>query len=150
MEHNLTHHDNRISFHDVAAFVLIILFMYTAVSKLSEFEQFQKQMELQTLPVWLQRGLIWSLPTIEIITGLLLAFVRTRMIGFYSSAILMTLFTGYVALVLLNFFGKVPCSCGGVIKAMGWEQHLAFNVFFLLLSFLGIHKLNGERRISRH
>ncbi|WP_372976114.1 MauE/DoxX family redox-associated membrane protein [Mucilaginibacter sp.] len=150
MQHPSIKNSNRISFQDVVAFFLIVLFIYTAVSKLLDFSQFQKQMELQTLPAWLQLVLIWSLPTIEIITGLLLMFIRTRMVGFYLSALLLIIFTGYIALVLLNYFGRVPCSCGGVIRTLGWGLHLIFNVFFLLLSFLGIYLINRERRIDWH
>jgi hypothetical protein len=72
------------------------------------------------------------------------------MVGFYLSALLLIIFTGYIALVLLNYFGRVPCSCGGVIRTLGWGLHLIFNVFFLLLSFLGIYLINRERRIDWH
>ncbi|WP_374950178.1 MauE/DoxX family redox-associated membrane protein [Mucilaginibacter sp.] len=141
---------NQISWQDGIAFFLILLFIYTAVSKLSDFDQFQRQMKLQTIPVWMQQILILFLPGVEIITGLLLAFTHTRLIGLYLSAILMTLFTGYVALVLINYFEQTPCSCGGVIKILGWKAHFVFNIFFLLLSILGIYIFNRERRTAWH
>jgi hypothetical protein len=58
----------------------------------------------------------------------------------------MAAFTGYVGLILVNYFGRVPCSCGGVLKIMGWKTHFVFNLFFLLLTVTGIYITNRERR----
>ncbi|MCW3118108.1 MAG: hypothetical protein JWM28_2190 [Chitinophagaceae bacterium] len=130
---------------DIISFLLILLFIYTAVSKLIDFNQFKGQMYNQTLPRAVAKLLIWTLPEIEILTGLLLLFEKTKPYGFYLSLILMILFTGYIILVVLNYFGRVPCSCGGVIKYLGWKLHLIFNLFFLLLSILAIFITNRER-----
>ena len=62
--------------------------------------------------------------------------------------ILMMLFTGYAGLVLAHYFGQVPCSCGGVLKNMGWTTHFVFNLFFLLLTAMGIYITYRERRRS--
>ena len=127
--------------------LLILLFIYTATSKLINFDQFAGEMYNQTLPHEVATVLIWTLPGIEILAAMLLLFERTQPVGYYLSAILLSLFTGYVSLVLLNFFSRVPCSCGGVIKALGWKMHLIFNLFFLLLSIRGIFITNRERRL---
>ncbi|MFA6083425.1 MauE/DoxX family redox-associated membrane protein [Mucilaginibacter sp.] len=132
---------------DIISFLLILLFVYTATSKLIDFNQFKGQMYNQTLPHPVETLLIWTLPEIEIVTALLLLFEKTKVYGFYLSLFLMTIFTGYIALVLLNYFGRVPCSCGGVIKALGWKMHLVFNLCFLLLSILAIFITNRERRL---
>jgi putative oxidoreductase len=132
---------------DIISFLLILLFIYTAVSKLLDFDQFKGQMYNQTLPHSVATVLIWTLPEIEILTGLLLLFEKTKLYGFYLSLALMLLFTGYITLVLLNYFDRVPCSCGGVIKSLGWKMHLIFNLLFLLLSILAIFILNRERRL---
>ncbi|WP_457126819.1 MauE/DoxX family redox-associated membrane protein [Mucilaginibacter sp. HD30] len=131
------------------AALLILLFVYTAVSKWLDFEQFKMQLYSQALPRVLATELIWTLPGIEIITALLLLFERTRSFGLYLSAGLMLVFTGYIALVMANFFGRTPCSCGGVIRSLGWKAHLFFNLFFLLLSVTGIVLANRERRNAR-
>ena len=131
---------------DIISFFLIFLFVYAALSKLFDFTQFKGQMYNQTLPHAIATTLVWTLPGIEIITALLLLSDNTKLYGFYLSFILMALFTGYIILVLSNYFGRVPCSCGGVITALGWKTHLVFNLFFLLLSILGIFIINRERR----
>ena len=130
----------------VIASLLIMLFVYTAMTKLLDFEQFKAQMYNQTLPHEVATILILTLPEIEILTALLLLFQSTRSYGLYLSGILMIFFTGYIALILMNYFGRVHCSCGGVIKALGWKMHLILNIFFLLLSVLGIFIINRERR----
>lgn len=127
----------------VAAFLLVLLLTYTAASKLLDFEQFRSSMLNQELPRWMARVLVYSLPEVELLTALLLIVPASRLVGLYVSLILMVLFTGYTGLVAVHFFGRVPCSCGGVLRVMGWKVHFVFNLFFLLLTVIGIYR---ERR----
>jgi putative oxidoreductase len=127
--------------------LLILLFVYAAMSKLLDFQQFKVQMNIQTFPHWLAAVLVSTLPEVELIIAGILVFESTRKAGLILSAGMLVIFTGYIGLVLLNYFGRVPCSCGGVIKALGWKMHLVFNLFFLLLSFLGIYFINRERSV---
>jgi putative oxidoreductase len=129
----------------ISAF-LIILFVYTAVSKLLDLEEFESQLARQTLPDWSVKWLLWLIPAAELVVSLLLVYRPTRQIGFYSSAILMLVFTGYIGLVLLNVFDRVPCSCGGVIRHMGFGAHFVINLFFLVLSMLGVYMSNREKK----
>lgn len=117
---------------------LLMLYFYTAVSKILDYAQFQRQMLNQTLPAWAAHLVVWLLPPAELLTVLLLTTQSMRLAGMWFSTALMGAFTGYVALVLLDFFGRRPCSCGGVISNMSFEGHLVFNLFFLGLSVLGI------------
>jgi putative oxidoreductase len=73
-----------------------------------------------------------------------LMFERTRLAGFYASLALMIVFTIYTGIILLHFFRYIPCSCGGVIKKLTWKQHLVFNLFFVVLSILGIILKRGK------
>jgi hypothetical protein len=52
-------------------------------------------------------------------------------------------------LVKLLVFGRIPCSCGGLISSLSWTQHLFFNLFFLLANaiVLSIYPVK-ERRYS--
>ncbi|TKT86002.1 MauE/DoxX family redox-associated membrane protein [Dyadobacter frigoris] len=134
----------RITF--ILAAVLIILFFYTAASKLVNTEEFHRQLANQTLPVWSISWLLWLIPITELVVSLLLITEKTRRVGFYGSAILMLLFTGYIGLVLLNVFDRVPCSCSSVIRHMGFPAHFLFNLFFLTLSIVGIYLLHHQRK----
>lgn len=85
------------------------------------------------------------LPVLELATGLAITFKTTQKYGLYAAATLMTLFTFYVVIMLAGDKTKLPCSCGGVIKAMSWKQHLYFNIFFMLLAWLSV-KFTGIRK----
>lgn len=117
--------------------LLIILFTYTAVAKLSDLASFEGQMLNQPLPSWINRALIGGVPALEIAIVLLLIFKRTQRYGLMASAILMSAFTIYVGAVVFHFFGRVPCSCGGVLKSMSWEVHLIFNLAFTVMAVIG-------------
>ncbi|MGY3212455.1 MauE/DoxX family redox-associated membrane protein [Mucilaginibacter sp. HD30] len=134
---------------ELIIFLLVLLWIYTASSKLMDFHHFKAQMHNQTLPRYLADILIYTLPPVEILAALLLVFQATRQAGFYLSALLMLLFTAYIGLVLLNYFGRVPCSCGGVLRMMNWKQHFLFNLFFLLLTVYGSYHVYRERRSAQ-
>lgn len=123
---------------EILSSLLILLFVYTSVSKWLAFKTFVGQMNNQPFPNWLTPGLVWTLPAVEVIISGLLMFDRTQLIGFRAALILMILFTIYTLLVLLKVFGRVPCSCGGVIENLSWEQHLVFNLFFVGVAIAGI------------
>nr|WP_295924697.1 MauE/DoxX family redox-associated membrane protein [uncultured Dyadobacter sp.] len=130
----------------MVAGLLIVLFTYTGISKLLNLDEFERELARQTLPGCSKQPLLWLIPATELIVAGLLVYRPTRQTGFYGSALLMLLFTGYMGLVLLNFFDRVPCSCGGVIKEMGFATHFVFNLIFLALSILGIYMYNPRRK----
>lgn len=130
---------------EVLSSLLILLFVYTSVSKWLEFTKFVGQMNNQPFPDWLTPIIVWTLPAIELVISCLLMFTRTQLVGFMASFVLMLLFTMYTLLVLLNVFGRVPCSCGGVIENLSWEQHLVFNLFFVGVALAGIFLKRKER-----
>jgi putative oxidoreductase len=132
----------------IIRFVLILLWTYAASSKLIDFGMFRAQMHRQVLFPFMKPIIIYGLPLFEIATALLLLFDRTCATGLYISGWLMLSFTIYVGLAVFKLLGKVPCSCGGVISSMGWNLHLAFNIFFLLAAVLGIYMIRRERRLS--
>ena len=131
---------------DCITTILIILWAYTASSKLLDFSSFRAQMLIQAIPVWLAQTLVYIIPCFELLAVALLYYHKTKIIGLILSLVLLLVFTGYIGLVILNVFDHIPCSCGGVLRSMGWNIHLAFNLFFLLLTGFGIYLYNRERR----
>lgn len=123
---------------EILSSLLILLFVYTSVSKWLAFKKFIGEMNNQPFPNWMTPVLVWTLPAAEVLIAGLLMFDRTQLIGFRASLILMLLFTVYTLLVLLNVFGRTPCSCGGVIEQLTWGQHLFFNLFFIGVALTGI------------
>lgn len=122
---------------DFVSLALIVLWMYAAASKLADVQLFAEQLKLQPLPSWSAPVLVWLLPAVEIITALLLAFRRTRGIGFFISLLLLLSFSFYTAFALSGAYGSIPCSCGGVFSFMGWKGHLIFNVIASVVAFSG-------------
>ena len=118
--------------------LLIMLFLYASLSKFLDFHTFIGEMNNQPLPNSWTPFLVWFIPCCEILMCIALLFERTRLIGFYASLFFMSLFTIYSIIIVLNFFGRIPCSCGGVIKRLTWRQHIVLNLFFVALSISGI------------
>ncbi len=119
--------------------LLIILWAYAALSKLSEYGVFTGQLKRQPLPLWSAGVLSWALPLTEFATAVLIYSQRTRMAGLIISSFLMTVFTLYVLFALSGAFGDIPCSCAGLISSLRWQGHLVFNIVFSVVSFVGVY-----------
>lgn len=130
----------------VIAVLLIILFCYAAIAKLMDIDEFRRQLANQELPEWSKAPLLWLIPASELLLSVLLAFSQTRKIGYWGSAILMSLFSGYIGLVVMGYFDRVPCSCGGVLRSMSFETHLVFNLFFLALTIIGLYMFHSQNK----
>lgn len=126
--------------------LLTLLFLYTGVSKLLDFEGFLHAMRIQPFPNEYAIYPAVGIPLLEIGITVCFFFNRIRLLGLYASFFLMLVFTVYAALVLLHVFPFVPCSCGGILKALKWEAHLWFNIFFTAISLCGIiiHKKSNQ------
>ena len=127
---------------EIISVLLIILFVYTAASKLFYYDDFYRSLLRAPLKPF-TRVISLVVPTLELVTALLLLFPRFRNWGLYGSFILMTVFTLYVGYIL-SFAHHIPCTCGGIIQKMSWRQHLTFNSIFTLLSIIAI-RLNNKR-----
>src|SRR5690606_8924360 len=134
----------------VTSFLLIILWIYAALSKLSDLEVFRIQLSRQPEPVsTMAPVMIWLLPLVELVAAAMLMFEQTRKSGLLLSFFLMLVFTVYVALAVIGYWEDIPCSCGGVLNRLGWKDHLWFNLFFLIIATLGLAAERHSRR-SKH
>lgn len=129
---------------EILAFVFILLFTYTAIDKLLDYANFKAL--LTQSPIIGKKASVaaWLLPSLELLAALLLFFPTTRRLGFKITLGLMSLFTLYVAYMLL-FVPNLPCSCGGIISSLTWKQHLLFNVVMTVLSVFGIWRMNKHK-----
>jgi putative oxidoreductase len=133
---------------EIISGLLALLFIYTATSKLMDFRQFQKEINNQAFPKVLDPLLIYGLPTLELLSAGLLLIARLRIPGFWIYIVLMILFTGYVSLVTFHFYDRVPCSCAGVFRLMGWPAHLVFNFAITILAAWGLSLATEEKIIN--
>lgn len=119
------------------SYLFILLFVYAAVSKLLDFENFEIQIGQSPLLTAYAHLLVYAVPAVEIVIAAMLVIPRLQLSGFYAAFTLMVMFTTYIV-IILNFTGYIPCSCGGVLEKMGWTEHLILNLFFVGLAYLGI------------
>ena len=133
---------------EIAASLLVILFVYAGVNKLLNYSEFRFQLGRSPYIAFMAGFVAWFMPVSEIIVALLLTVKKTRLVGFYASFLIMVLFTGYIY-AMLNYSPYLPCSCGGVLSMMSWDQHLYFNLFFVLLSALGALLLSQPASINK-
>ncbi|SDH77835.1 Methylamine utilisation protein MauE [Chryseobacterium taeanense] len=115
----------------------VILFCYAAISKILDFENFQVQISASPLLNAFSQFLPYTIIIVEVIIAGLLCYPKTRTIGLIGSFILMLIFTGYIAL-LLRTSKNLPCSCGGILEKMSWNQHLYFNIGCVILSVIAL------------
>ncbi len=115
----------------------ILLFLYTGIVKLMEVNLFKEQLASSPLLGSLAGIVTWALPIGEILLAIVLLIPAWRLKGLYLSAILMTLFTAYVA-VILFMDNQLYCSCGGIIEELSPKQHLLFNSACIVLCIIGI------------
>lgn len=113
--------------------LLIVLFLYTGIHKILDFEKFRYEIGRSPFLESMVGLVSVSIPAGEIVIAALLLFTRTRTLGLYLSFFLMMLFTGYIWL-MLTYAYDLPCSCGGIISELSWEQHLWFNAMVSLLT----------------
>ena len=128
-------------------FLYIVLFLYTGISKLTEYSVFREGIADSPFLKPIAPIIAWGLPWIEFIVSLLLIIPRWRLKGMYASLILMLAFTAYISGILL-FDKELPCSCGGIIQQLSWPQHLVFNSAFIVLAIWGIALQRREKKVQ--
>ncbi|MFC0773403.1 MauE/DoxX family redox-associated membrane protein [Terrimonas alba] len=122
---------------DRVSAIFILLFAYTAFSKLLEFSTFQFVLGASPLIGNYANIIAWMLPAAELAVAGLLFFPSTRTVGLKASLLLMTVFTLYLVYMLV-FSPELPCSCGGVLKKLSWREHVYFNLILILIAIIAL------------
>lgn len=123
--------------------LFVLLFVYSAMSKLLDHQNFQAQLQFIVQNTLLAVVLSYGLPLAEIVIAVLLCINTSRLLGLYSFVSLLSFFTAYIIYLLISK-RALPCSCGGVISALSWKQHLIFNAGFLLTGIATILLFNSK------
>jgi hypothetical protein len=123
---------------EIICSLLIILFIYTGLNKMLDYAKFKAEMGRSPFIESISSVIAVTLPIGELLMAFLLIIKRTRLLGLYLSLFTMFLFTGYVWL-MLNYAYDLPCSCGGILAELSWQDHLKFNASFTLLAIVGIY-----------
>ncbi|MBC74296.1 MAG: hypothetical protein CMH47_18915 [Muricauda sp.] len=127
--------------------LLTLLFVYTAVSKLMHLDIFLTRVE--RMPYISSRAHLISrgVPLLELVIAGLLWVPKYRTLALYASFVLLGLFTTYI-IIVLTYSDSIPCSCGGVISALGWKHHILLNISFMVLALLGILRSKKQSNIT--
>lgn len=147
-------------FIEVTYFLLIVLLSVAGGSKLIDHQKFVGEMLNQAFPHWFSWVLIYTLPYYElaIVTAILVGrkynfkklrlkinLERLRKWALLNSCVLMSFFLLYSILALSKVFGRVPCSCGGIIERLHWPQHVVLNAFYVLITIVSLRLTRQER-----
>lgn len=119
-----------------ARVLLFVLFAYASTAKLIDFSLFNVQLKQSPLiPIDLTAILACVVPGFEIVIVFMLFFNRTAYYGLLLSFFLMLLFSLYL-IILVLFFQRVPCSCGGILGHMGYPVHILFNLVMTAIALI--------------
>lgn len=121
----------------IASGIMILLFCYAAISKLTDFDNFQVQISASPFLNGFSQFLPYTIIIVELLIAGLLCYRKTRTMGLIGSLVLMIVFTGYIAL-LITTSKNLPCSCGGLLEKMSWSQHLYFNMGCVVLTIIAL------------
>ncbi|MDM8175980.1 hypothetical protein QT327_16765 [Olivibacter sp. 47] len=134
---------------EVICVLLIALFGLTAMDKTIRFERFYS--ELGKSPFLMNYALIVAVgtPLIEAIVAVMLGLDKWRLKALYISMFLMSLFTAYIYM-LVHYSYFTSCLCSAAIESLSWQQHLIFNIVFLVLTTIGvIIQENKQKKIDK-
>jgi hypothetical protein len=132
---------------NIICWLFILLFVYAAVSKLLDFENFKMQTGQSPLISAFAGWVVWLLPLVELIIAAGLSFERLKIPSMFAAFSLMVMFSAYI-FIILNYSSSVPCSCGGILEKMGWREHLWFNLAFVLLAVAALWLLTTQKQLQ--
>lgn len=124
-------------FVETVCLIIILLFVYTGLSKFAEFSEFKAAVGKSPMLTSFSTFIVYFIPSLEIATGVLLAMPRWRLVGLYISYALMLMFTLYIYLMIYHSDYR-GCTCGGIIQRMSWDDHLYFNAILTLLILVAL------------
>lgn len=122
---------------EIICLLYVFLFIYAAISKLLDFENFKIQIGQSPLLSAFADWFAILVPAVEILVCVLLLIPKFRLVGLYLAYGLMVMFTIYI-FIILHYTSFIPCSCGGVLEKLNWKEHLIFNIVFIFLAVIAI------------
>lgn len=130
-------------------FLCVLLFAYTAFSKLIALPKFLGQIRSAPIIGPYSGTVIWAVPMAELVVAMLMTWPRTRLAGLYLFVGMMAAFTAYI-IYIIRYASHIPCSCGGVLEAMGWGDHLIFNALFILIGSIALLVVGQATKKGNH
>lgn len=133
----------------IICYLYVLLFVYAAVSKLLDFENFRIQLGQSPMLSVFAGSVALLVPVLELFFSGLLLIPKWRLVGLFGAYTLMLMFTTYIY-VILNYSSFVPCSCGGILEKLDWNSHMTFNLAYTILAIIGILILSTNNKAVHH
>lgn len=130
---------------EIISALLVLLWVYAAVSKLIDYSTFKVQLGKSPLLTQFAGFAAIGVPLVELLISGALIVPKYRLVGFYGSFFLLIMFTAYL-IAILNFSYYIPCSCGGILSGLSWNIHVVFNLAFAALTIIGIVIITKNKR----
>lgn len=130
----------------IISLLYVLLFIYAATSKILDFENFRVQLGQSPLLSAYAGFVAVAVPLLELVICCLLLIPKQRVLGLFSAYAMMVMFTAYIY-IILNFSSFVPCSCGGILEQMSWNQHMIFNIAFIILSVIAVFISRPDQKL---
>ncbi|MCD0474048.1 hypothetical protein LPB87_06530 [Flavobacterium sp. EDS] len=124
-------------FLEIVCLLYVFLLVYAAMNKGLDFENFKVELGQSPLLSAFAGWISWAVLIVEFLIAILLLFSKTRIKALYAGFCLMSMFTAYI-FIMLNYSSFLPCSCGGILEKMSWQEHLLFNLAFVVLAGLAL------------
>lgn len=124
---------------ETSRWLLILLFVYTGLSKITGHSLFLQQLSKVPLLADMAGFIAVAIPLAELAAAGSLVWVKTEITGWWISSILLSSFSIYIGSMLL-FAPHLPCSCGGIVAALSWKQHLLINLSLAIIAWLKLYQ----------
>lgn len=123
----------------IICLLLLALWVVVVTKRYSDFDLFNANMQALPFTSWVNAVLALLVAGLEPVAALLLIWGQSRIFGVWLSCFLLVSYTCYIGMVLLGFFGSIPCTCASPISGLSWIQHFFFNLSASGLAGLGVY-----------
>jgi hypothetical protein len=116
--------------------ILVFIYLYSGLEKIIDFEKFVSTLSKSPfIPYELVKLTAVLIIIIEILLVIFISSSKFKLYGFLISFLLLLLFESYIVLMII-YSPYLPCSCGGFIEYLSWNQHIIFNMILMILSLV--------------
>jgi hypothetical protein len=122
---------------EIIIFLLILMWVYTFVSKIFDFDTFKRQINGAYLLSRVGFVLPYLLQALHMIIFVMLISKFWRKTGIIASLSLLILYSTYL-IYILKFAPSIPCSCIAVMRGMNWNDQLYFNFIAIIINTIGL------------
>lgn len=123
---------------EITVYFFIVLFTYSAFRKLVDYKMFVREVYGYTVVESVKWG-IGLFSCLELLTAIILAFPKARLIGLIASFSLM-IGLNTIGFIVLQKAPVIPYYFGGIFPTIDFFGHLALNLIILFIALTSMLK----------